>query len=323
MPTDVKVKISALDSVTDASPLSATDSEVSLYIRDAGQPVATRDRTITRDRMRLEMGGVQAVEVLPSDGRNGQWVILLNGDVEWGPYDDDMPSGEATFIGASYLSSALYAFGPTTNKIYRGPPWVEFSSIPAVATDVQGIAHSPSGDIVVLDAATKKYYTKTHGTSVWDSGVATPSEETNPTGIDIDQHGDVAVVGTVYNRLYIRSGGVWDAGVAIPSYMEFPQGVALVRSDISGLTIPLSERNAYVAGTGTPGTSTMARYRGGQWTRMRVPLNPPGIVATILGMDVDYTRRLWVVTGGSGRTIVGQIKDRLYRYDSGWQPVSL
>ena len=173
----------------------------------------------------------------------------------------------------------------------RGGVWDAGGALPPGRSRfVDGIAVTPSGDIVVIDRQTDRLYTRSGGAwdagvalpsvagdakgiaygadgtiyvvdstdrriylrrPTWDAGVALPAAASNPTGIAIDGAGSVYVVDATARRFYTRSGGGWNAGVALPAALSDPAGIA-VASNGAVLALDASTGRYYT-------------YSGGAW----------------------------------------------------------
>ena len=229
MPTDIKVKISALDPVTDASPLSTVDSEVEFYVRDGGKPIASRDRRISRDRMRLEVGGLRIVGSLPASGSDGEMVLIEGfGRWEWlaGANEDYLFTGATSAHSLRLLLAVGTNSGSFSVFWRREIEWTPISgmTLPAGASDVNCIAYNLSDTMFYVASNGDAMIYKASWGNEFGGPIGYPSGVTDITGMTFDADNNMLVVASDTDKVYKRSGGSWDAGTATPA--TNPQALA-------------------------------------------------------------------------------------------------
>ena len=167
----------------------------------------------------------------------------------------------------------------------------------------------------------------------WDAGIALPTGEGNPKGVEVKANGDLVIVGSQTLKVYTYLGGSWDAGIALPTGEDAPQGVS-------------SKANGDLVIVGSD-TDKVYTYSGGSWDAgIAVPTgegNPQGVSSkangdlVIVGSDTD---KVYTLSGGSwdagialptgegnpqgvevkangDLVIVGSDTDRVYTYSGG------
>ena len=98
------------------------------------------------------------------------------------------------------------------------------------------------GDLLVVGTQ-DRVYRRSGG--MWDSGIALPSGERSPVGLDVDPtNGDILLTGTNTDRIYRYSGGSWDSGIVIPTSLLGIQGP-------TGLAVHPTNGRIYLTGNNT------------------------------------------------------------------------
>ena len=154
---------------------------------------------------------------------------------------------------------------------YDGSTWVSGPAVPTGATDPQGIAVAPDGDVVLIDVTTLKIYR--HNNTSWDDGLAIPTAATAPAGIAVAPNGDVLLVDVTTLKIYRHNGVSWDDGLAIRSNTSFPAGLAVN---------PQNSKLSYIDG----GTRRIYTHSGTSWDG-GLAIKSRSLVSTGLSIDIN------------------------------------
>ena len=144
---------------------------------------------------------------------------VRNGSITW----DYFP---ATYENLTHVP--IYIVDKTTLKFYSYDiaGWDSGTALPSALTDPSGMAVNPDGDILVLDKASKKYYTYDVSAGTWDTGVAIPLSANALNGIGVNPNGDIVVIDTTLGMFYTYDGSSWSSGNALPSQATGARGIA-------------------------------------------------------------------------------------------------
>ena len=230
---------------------------------------------------------------------------------EWSNTTIDLPAALTEPRGiAADANDNIVVVDDATDKFYTASPVFEtvlidsYSSgtevdYPTGVTDPRDIFSDDSDNIIVVDAATDKFYTRSSNN--WDSGVDLLSSITNPRGIIQDTSGDIHILDAGTNKIYqatrrsyVDITATSDSGTDLPDSVTNPEGIART-----------SDGNIVIVDNDTNKIFELAD----QW----IELNLPTAVTSPQGIVVDSSDNYVVLDGTTNKIYTATVaRNKIY-----------